>query len=461
MNIFLIMLLSLFMAGYYMFFAPNTRVGGQETDVAISHSDLRSVAQCAVATHNATIAGGEFQDICVEQNKIISRYVCMDSKKAIIDCDKYDTPNMRFVYTVTGTINPGDYNEMMNILEQDFADSGTFGIYQQGVVLSGGTNAKRAIPKSVQKELDLQDGQLVYVTQYNLPTPDVNFESVDAADIICPAGTTKTYRFGRWQCVGYNIKTGCGGDTIWNSDLMKCVADETRKPLCSGEHTAVLVDDLWECVEPFGERTCPEGMVARLNYDNLAWECVTDTNKIQNLSKCNFATKRVSVTKLGTTVRSVTNPCTDCEKMIVNEEDCSFICVPDVSKINNASCYAGRASDCSGTNKAFYFGFPNAEYVENVPAVSRVSVPFDSAHSQNRRFNCLYCPDGFISTAKSFPPYVAVCQGHNHDMTKNGAATENVDEESSNETIGTEVKEIGSDVKPGKKTMDSTDINNE
>ena len=270
--------------------------------------------------------------------------------------------------------------------------------------------------------MELQDGQLVYLTQYNIPTPDVNFESADAIDITCPAGTSKTYRFGRWQCVGVNIKTGCGGDTIWDSDLMKCVADETRKPLCSGEQTAVLVDDLWECVDPFGERTCPEGMVARLNYDNLAWECVTDTNKIQNATKCSFTKKTVAVTKLGTTVRTVTNPCTDCEKMIVNEDDCSFICVPDPDKINNKSCYAGRASDCSGIDKAFYFGFPNAEYVENVPAVSRVSVPFDSLHSQNRKFNCLYCPDGRISTAKSFPPYVAVCLGK--DFTKSSEVKE-------------------------------------
>ena len=90
MNIFLIMLLSLFMAGYYMFFAPNTRVPYQETEVAISTSDLRSVAECAIATHNATISGYEFQDVCVEQNKITSQYVSLDSKKEIIDCDKYD-----------------------------------------------------------------------------------------------------------------------------------------------------------------------------------------------------------------------------------------------------------------------------------------------------------------------------------------------------------------------------------
>ena len=430
MNIFLIMLLSLFMAGYYMIGSPNQTVI-QHDDAAISYSDLRSVAQCAVAVHNAALAGGEFQDVCVQQNQISSQYICMDSKFAVIDCEKYDNPTYRYVYTMTGTLDSSDFNEMMNILEQDFSASGTFGIYQQGVILSGGTTTKRAVPESVQKKLELQDGQLIYVTKYNLPESNVDFESVNAADIICPAGTTKTYRFGRWQCIGYNIKTGCGGDTIWDSDLMECVADETRKPLCSGEQTAVLVDDLWECVDPFGERSCPDGMVARLNYDNLAWECVTDTNKITTASKCSFDTKSVSVTKFGATVRNKTNPCTDCEKMVVNEEDCSFVCLPDTSKINNPSCYAGNPSECSGIDKAFYFGFPNSEYVANVPAVSRVSVPFDSVHSQNRKFNCLYCPGGRISTAKSFSPYVAVCQ--NLNINKNGEAEDQDVEEDTKE----------------------------
>ena len=63
MNIFLILLMSLFMAGYYMFFAPNTRVVEQETDHAIVVSDLRSIAECALAVHNAKITGNTFDDI--------------------------------------------------------------------------------------------------------------------------------------------------------------------------------------------------------------------------------------------------------------------------------------------------------------------------------------------------------------------------------------------------------------
>ena len=60
MNIFLIMLISVFMAAYYMFFAPSARVPEQETVHAVAVSDLRSIAECALAVHNAQISGATF-----------------------------------------------------------------------------------------------------------------------------------------------------------------------------------------------------------------------------------------------------------------------------------------------------------------------------------------------------------------------------------------------------------------
>ena len=81
MNIFLVMLISVFMASYYLFFAPSARVPEQETEYAIAVSDLRSIAECAIAVHNAQISGGTFDDICVEQNQIKSEYICSGDKR--------------------------------------------------------------------------------------------------------------------------------------------------------------------------------------------------------------------------------------------------------------------------------------------------------------------------------------------------------------------------------------------
>ncbi len=122
--------------------------------------------------------------------------------------------------------------------------------------------------------MELTDGQLVYMTQYEVPDSETEFTATNAPDIICPVGTAKTYRFGRWQCVGYNTKIDCGGDMIWDSELLECVPDESRKPLCASTQTAVIVDEVWECVNPFPEKKCPGNMIARLNYETLEWECV-------------------------------------------------------------------------------------------------------------------------------------------------------------------------------------------
>ena len=411
MNIFLIMLMSIFMAAYYMFFAPSARVPEQETSHAVAVSDLRSVAECALAVHNAHIANGEFKDICVEQNDIKTEFICLDSRLAITQCEAsgLKRPNYSFIITTTGAIHTADYNAMMEILENNFATTGAFGIYQDGVIVSAGTAATRKVPDAIQKQLDLTDGQLVYMTHYDIPDPDKVFTGASNDDIVCPAGTNKTYRFGRWQCIGYNMKTSCGGDMMWDTSVMECVPDESRKPLCAGRQTAVIVDDVWECVNPIVERQCGGNLIARLNYETLEWECVEDPNKVSAKRKCSISGTQAKRGRGGATLRITSNVCTDCEKMVINEDTCEAICIPDTTKLKDSRCYPGRSTECSGSSRAFYFGFPNAAYLKNVDGISESDVPFDSKHSQNRKFNCLDCGGGTIDSSKSKPPFIAVC----------------------------------------------------
>ena len=399
------------MAGYYMFFAPNTRVVEQETEHAIIVSDLRSIAECAIAVHNAEITGGTFDDICVEQNQIKTDRVCFDARFSITDCtsDGYKRPQYSFIITTTGALDISDYNAMMEILEKNFTTSGTFGIYQDEVIMVAGTSAKQTLPKSVIDKLELENGQIIYMTHYDIPDPARVFTEPEVESVTCPAGTQKVYRFGRWQCAAYNIKTSCGGDQVWDSSVMECVPDESRKPLCTGVQTAVMVDGIWECVAPFGEYKCSGDKIARLNYETLQWECVDDPNKLQQTGKCTMPRPQIVRGRGGATLRVVANDCTDCERAITDEETCTVTCVPDPAKLSTTACYPGRVTDCRGASRAFYFGFPNAQYVEKFGAVSVESVPFDASHSQNRRFNCLDCGTGTVDSSRSTYPYVAVC----------------------------------------------------
>lgn len=411
MNIFLVMIISVFMMGYYMFFAPNTRVIEQETDHAIIVSDLRSIAECALAVHNAEITGNTFDDICIEQNQIKTERMCFDSRFSITDCssDGLKRPTYSFIVTTTGALDVSDYNDMMEILEKNFTTSGTFGIFQNGVIMVAGTSAKETLSKTMIDKLELKNGQLVYMTHYDIPDPERVFTEPEIEDVQCPSGTEKVFRFGRWQCVGYNIKTSCGGDQVWDSSVMECVADESRKPLCSGAQTAVLIDGVWQCVMPFGEYVCPGDKVARVNYETLQWECVEDASKVKKTGKCTLPTPQIVRGRGGATLRVIANDCTDCEKAVTDEETCTTTCVPDPAKLSSGVCYPGRVTDCRGSSRAFYFGFPDAQYVEKSGVVSVDKVPFDSSHSQNRRFNCLDCGDKRIDSARSVYPYVAIC----------------------------------------------------
>ena len=413
MNIFVMILVAIFMAGVYMLGAPSQRMTEQETQYAIDRADLRSVAECAAAAHNATIQNTTFEDICVEQNNIESKFICLNTNLTVTKCEivRKKKPAYSFIVTATAPVDTNKYNDMMEILEEHFTDAGTFGIFQNKLIVSGGTATKRAVPAGIISDMDLQDGQLVYMTQYEIPDADTDFITPSADNINCPAGTVKAYRFGRWQCIGYNTKTDCGGDMIWDSDLLECVADESRRPRCASQQTAVLVDSVWECINPFPEKNCPDNMVARLNYNTLEWECVTDPTKAPDVKKCGHMTQGAIYGKPGATLRvPQTSSCTDCEQMITDPDTCESACVPDPARIGDPQCYPGAAAQCSGASRGFYFGFPSESYAANVPEVAKKHIPLDAAHSQNRKFNCMDCGDSVIDIEKSLPPYIAICK---------------------------------------------------
>ncbi len=412
MNIFMMILVAIFMVGFYMISSPSQRVTEQETEYAINRSDMRAIAQCASAKHNAQINGAEFNDVCVAQHGIQSQFLCLNAGMRITDCEimRNSRPEYSYIITASAAIPYDSYNDMLEILEESFPDAGTFGIFLDGKIMVGGASSARVVPDAIIDEMGLQNGQLVYFTQYEIPDEETVFSAPVQTDVICPIGTIKTYRFGRWQCIGYNTKTDCGGDMIWDSELMECVADESKKPLCAEQQTAVLVDSVWECVNPFPEKACPDGMTARLNYSTLEWECVVDPNETVAAKKCDTVSSGIIFGPVGTTARVPSTSCTDCERMITNPDTCVSVCVPDPSKINNPSCYPGDLDDCRGPSRGIYFGFPNTSYVNNVTEISGYRVPLDAAHSQNRKFNCLDCGDGEIDNEKSLSPYTAICK---------------------------------------------------
>lgn len=413
MNIFIMVLAVLFMAGYYFMDSPSQRVAQTELEQAITHTDLRSIAECAATAHTAAIKNYTFDDICIQQYQITSDFICLNERQSITKCEiiRNKKPAYSFIVTSTGLIPPDDYNSMLEVIESYYKNAGTFGIFLENAILGGGSSGKRAVPQSIIKTANLTDGQLVYMTQYEIPDIEVEYQAPNVAEINCPAGSIKVYRFSKWQCVARNEKTSCSGDRIWDSTLMECVPDNSRRPLCASRQTAVMVDDLWECVDPFLDRNCPSGMIARLNYNTLEWECIEDPSTAKPPKKCTPRQgNAIIATRPGSTLRIPTTNCTDCEEMYVDPDTCITSCIPNPAKVNDPRCYPDRRHECVGSSRAFYFGFPNADYIKNVSAIAGYNVPLDSHHSQNRKFNCLDCGERRIDQEKSLPPYIAVCE---------------------------------------------------
>lgn len=411
MNIFILFLVTLLMTGYYFLSSPSVRVMPHETDYAIMHADMRGIAECTASAHAAALNNLSFDDICVTQNGIESRQICLNNRMAVTKCEivRNKKPEYSYVITATAPLDSGDFNTMLEIMEQNYPDAATFGIYTDGVIMSGASTTARSVPEKLAKEMNLADGQLVYMTQYEMPDPESEFAAPDAGDIDCPVGTVKTYRFGRWQCIGINTKTTCVGDMIWDSELSECVPDESRRPLCGERQTAVIVDDVWECVDPFADKTCPNGMVARLDYTTLEWECITEPTLSAPESKCSGSRYAAVYGPLGATLRIPTTSCTDCEDSVTDPETCQTYCVPNPKKIDDSRCYPGGRNSCRGASMGFYFGFPTRAYAARVSAVDGHLVPLDATHSQNRRFNCLDCGARGIDEARSLPPYIIIC----------------------------------------------------
>ena len=398
------------MAGVNLLNSPSQRIAETELDYAIENTDLRSIAECTASAHTAAVKNYEFNDVCVQQYKINSKIICLNDNKSIIKCDIAGRrrPDFSFVITSSENIPSKDFNNMLEIFEKYYPNTGKFGIFMDNLILSGGKYTKRPIAQSIIKDAKLTNGQLVYITQFEIPDTKIQFEQTNAYDINCSVGTVKVYRFGRWQCIEHNMKTKCNGDYIWDSDLQECVTDDSRKPLCGSDQTAVMVDDYWECVDPFLDKICPTGTTSRLNYNTLEWECVNTLIDTTEVSKCSSAQKSAVYGSVGSTLRIPSNHCTECEKMITDPDTCETTCVPDTSKLSDPRCYV-NANLCTGSSKAFYFGFPDSEYVANVSAVASYTVPFDISHSQNRMFNCLDCGSGTINSSESFYPYIAIC----------------------------------------------------
>ena len=425
MNIFVILLMALFMAGYYFMDAPNTLgVGASKAEIAES-AELRALLACVLRVHSDAVkadelAAAEQKTIfkteipCAEKYGIQTKKLCAaaNASKAAASCvpDRPDKPVSNYIVTSTGAITDVGAGKALGIMARDYPHAANFGIVsadENGIlhILSSG-GASREINKSIVRDAAFEAGRLVYVTQYKIGGAKSRAAAAELKKIKCLPSESPIFRQGKWSCVPPSAAAVCNGDNIWDPNLSQCVPDASKRPLCKSNYTAVIVDDMWECVGAEQPKDCPENQIAEMDFEAMEWRCVPskpDADESQE-KKCNKVYDKIYGG--GTTaLRGNLAGCNDCERMFVHA-DCTAECVPDAAAIYNKACYDGPCRN-------FYFGFPDARYVagakKNLPQLNGVEAPLRAPYSKNRKFNCMECPYG-IDEVASLPPYVIICR---------------------------------------------------
>ena len=403
--------------------APNISPPRESAADAIEIAELKSVVACVLGAHAEAIAadGAAAADQktlfaasipCAEKYEVKTVKLCADERRIAASCapDRADKIVSNYIITTTDVVTDNGAGKILELLGRDYPYAANFGIVQIAddkipyILSSAGT--KREISRALAAEAKFSDGQLAYITQYAVSGKKAPAVSIQLQKIKCGRGELPVFRQNQWACVSSNIVPICIGDFIWDNETSSCVPDSGKRPLCQSNQTAVMVDEIWECIGAEQPRECPAGYIAQLNYGLMEWECVINpaAQRADDGKKCDKIYGRIYGGGAAALRGSLVS-CNDCERMMVHD-DCTAECVPDAAKISSRRCYAGQCQN-------FYFGFPDPKYIaaaqRNIPSLAGIAIPIDDSHSRNRRFNCTECPNG-VNTVASMPPYVIICQ---------------------------------------------------
>ncbi|MDR0319665.1 MAG: hypothetical protein LBH81_02910 [Rickettsiales bacterium] len=438
MNVFLVVLVFLFMAGYYYLGSPSLRSDVLSTQEVLDNSDAFAAVSCVVAVHSAALesarAGADaaaYESPCIEKYKVSTISVCLKDGEVSRSC-RVDTRNpepfQRYIITKSPWANPETSGRIMDAMRGKYK-----GVTGLGIVMAAELEAEEDpeakirmaimsparkpvwLSPALVKAASLKSGDLAYMTQYT--TQELQAEDLrrEAARLDCAKGEIKVYRYRTWRCEQPTPTRLCQGDMIFDVDAGDCVANSSARPICGGAETAVVIDGVWTCRPPAEAKECQKGKVPSFNYESLEWVCIGDPFAPLSADAGKCAPRAAGKSLYGGTAPVSASQCGDCERELQDPETCETICIPDSSRLAFKGCYPNAAECSDGESKAFYFGFPsdaayNMAALSNIAGLASVGIARGDGHSENRKFNCLDCSPFKVDSASVFYPYAASCE---------------------------------------------------
>lgn len=396
MNIFIMFLVFIFMAGFYLMDSPNQKLANQNIDEHIIKSEIRERVECVKNAHIFNLKNLDFTNDCKDKYKIKNLNFCVNQNNIKVSCN--GRQEYKIFITYSESIDEKKYNIASEVFEKFYRDITDFGILLNNHLITGLKTYK--LDQLITK--NIKNGSLLYFTKYKNQTQikhlkPINIESPNN----CPKGTIMSYKFGRYVCLEKNKQFACVGDTVWDNKKGKCVQNDFNKPICGKNMVAILKNNVWECLDSIEQNEdikCEENQIKFYDKYFQKYICKEDPNKQIEVKKCDFSTVQI---------QNISTKCSPCEKQIINEDTCESFCIPDEKKLENKNCYLNK-DECTGNSKSFYFGFPDAEYIKNIKNISKDKIPLDENYSKNRRFNCKKCEKG-INKEKSVYPFILIC----------------------------------------------------
>jgi hypothetical protein len=450
MNIFLLFLTTLFMIGYYVIYSPSQTVTNTDSENVVKMSDLRSIAECVIGMQNAKMNDEPYTAPCVERYNVVGEYVCANAGSVQYETSCMGEPDINYIVSHSAPLATTDYGLMLEIIEKYYPDKGTFGIYDNGTLLTAGTNGHIELNNVITGPVTtprLQNGQLVYVMQYKIPYiyewPPVD----DCASLVdqcesCPWPMQAVIHYGRWMCLEGNIPpiTCPAGYEPYDNGCRLIDTCQQLEDLCP---EGTIADcDTNSCIEAV-ELECRDGCYAivdtvdsELNEttDSSHCFCPNQSSDDTNVEKCvtdglccgfNKVYTKSQIGSIGRTLRTGRAGCSYCEKpggsrYNPTTEQFEIICIPDTTKMFLRRCSTvSSAQQCKGDKQAMYFGFKPTSNTDCLPAGDErdfyTNIVFEKiqtyypSENQDGKWHCLDCPYG-VSFDESFPPYVAKCK---------------------------------------------------
>ena len=430
MNIFLLFLTTLFMIGYYVIYSPSQNLEHLETENIIKTSDLRKIAECVIAAQNAAMDGAEYDNQCVDDYAIFSQYICTNANHSVLSsCD--GTPAFNYIVTRADRLYEDQQANMLKIIESLYQDKGSFGIYNRdSYLMTADISGKREIAESISNAAHLEDGQLVYIMQYQIPymysTP-----STPGDPDTCPQDTIAVHRYARWLCLDVNLQSGCpNGFYLENNEckpygLTQCEIN-CQSAHCSRDETCVCPEGMNNeaiCIAS-GSLVCPSGTQPVQDEEKKTVYCSPTLQNSGDQSACNNADRYINysnyVAAPGRTLRIRTvshckNSCLIATKVCDEAQGMyNHVCLPDTDKINKDECYPDsiRPEDCTGPNKGIYFGFNQKSYTTGIKNNNgdqiNISAILTQIPHKDGKFHCKTCSNG-INEGLSVIPFVVIC----------------------------------------------------